>query len=77
MTNQLFQVSPYYDCQCHYAFRIHSVSAEADEWGVKGMQPLGGHLQLFKSGKVDDVCGTAIVHEDFPGIEPFYHKHNN
>ena len=69
LTSRLFRVSPHCDRQCHYAFRIHSISTEAD--------PLGGHLQLLKSGKVDDVCGTVVVYEDSPGIKPFYHKHNN
>ena len=41
------------------------------------MQPFGGHLQLLKSGKVDDVCGTVVVNKDSPGVEPFYHKHDN
>ena len=77
MTSRLFRVSPHCDSQCHYAFRIHSVSTEADKVGVKGTQPLGGHLQLLKSGKVDDVCGIVVVYEDSPGIKPFYHKHNN
>ena len=75
--SQLFRVRPYCDRQCHYAFRIHSVSIEADKWGVKGMQPFGGHLQLLKSGKVDDVCGATVIYKDSTGIEPFYHKHDN
>ena len=61
----------------YYAFRIHFVSTKADEGGVKGMQPLEGYFQLLKSRKVDNVCGTIVVHEDSPGIEPFYHKHND
>ena len=77
LASQLFWVSPHYDRQCHYAFRMHSVSTEADEWGVKGMQPLRGHFQLLIGRKIDDVYRIAVVHEDSPGIEPFYHKHNN
>ena len=55
----------------------YTVSTEADECGVKRTQPSGGHLQLLKSGKVDDVCGAAVVYKDSPGIELFYYKHNN
>ena len=41
------------------------------------MQPFGGHLQLLKSGKVDDVPEVAIIYEDSPGIESFYCEHDD
>ena len=32
-------------------------------------------LQLLNSGKVNDVCRAAIVHEDSLGVESFYREH--
>ena len=67
----------HHECQCHYAFGIHSILTEVDKRGLEGTQSSLFQLQLLASRGVDDICGATVVHKDSPGGEPLYYKHYN
>ena len=65
------QVGSHRDRQCHYAFKIHYISTETDERGLKRSQSVRIHFYLLKSKEVDDVHRATVVYEDSPSVEPF------